>query len=114
MFWREHAPPHFHALYPEHEALIDIHTLEVIGGRLPKRALSLFIEWVIGHREGLIEDWKFSAKPSSCRNGARLWSDRHCPVDSQGVQNTAWLPVGGNLSRRHRGSSRFFGTSNGP
>ena len=58
MFWREHAPPHFHALYPEHEALIDIHTLEVIGGRLPKRALSLFIEWVIGHREGLIEDWK--------------------------------------------------------
>lgn len=24
MFWREHAPPHFHALYAEHEALIDI------------------------------------------------------------------------------------------
>jgi len=22
MFWREHAPPHFHALYAEHEALI--------------------------------------------------------------------------------------------
>lgn len=29
MFWREHAPPHFHALYAEHEALIDIRTLEV-------------------------------------------------------------------------------------
>jgi hypothetical protein len=24
MFWREHAPPHFHALYGEFEALIDI------------------------------------------------------------------------------------------
>jgi hypothetical protein len=24
MFWREHAPPHFHALYGEYEALIDI------------------------------------------------------------------------------------------
>lgn len=24
MFWREHAPPHFHALYAEYEALIDI------------------------------------------------------------------------------------------
>ena len=35
MFWREHAPPHFHALYGEHEALIDIRTLEVIQGRLP-------------------------------------------------------------------------------
>jgi len=25
IFWREHGPPHFHALYAEHEALIDIH-----------------------------------------------------------------------------------------
>ena len=41
MFWREHAPPHFHALYAEHEALIDIRTLENIKGSLPKRALAL-------------------------------------------------------------------------
>lgn len=39
MFWREHAPPHFHALYGEHEALIDIRTLEVTKGSLPRRAL---------------------------------------------------------------------------
>ncbi|CRI63794.1 conserved hypothetical protein [Thiocapsa sp. KS1] len=58
MFWREHAPPHFHALYAEHEALIDIRTLEVIGGRLPKRALALTIEWATEHREELTEDWK--------------------------------------------------------
>lgn len=32
MFWREHSPPHFHALYGEFEALIDIRTLDVIGG----------------------------------------------------------------------------------
>jgi hypothetical protein len=57
MFWREHAPPHFHALYGEHEALIDIHTLELIGGRLPKRALSLTIEWAIEHRQELMENW---------------------------------------------------------
>ena len=30
MFWREHAPPHFHAMYGEYETLIDIRTLEVI------------------------------------------------------------------------------------
>jgi Domain of unknown function (DUF4160) len=24
MFWQDHAPPHFHALYAEHEALIDL------------------------------------------------------------------------------------------
>ena len=44
MFWREHAPPHFHALYAEHEALIDIRTLEVVGGSLPRRTLNLTIE----------------------------------------------------------------------
>jgi hypothetical protein len=27
MFWRDHEPPHFHALYAEHEVLIDIRTL---------------------------------------------------------------------------------------
>ncbi len=27
MFWSDHAPPHFHALYAEHEVLIDIRTL---------------------------------------------------------------------------------------
>jgi hypothetical protein len=52
MFWREHAPPHFHALYAEHEALIDIRTLEVIGGSLPRieaprvlRRLQLLRRW---------------------------------------------------------------------
>jgi len=57
MFWREHAPPHFHALYGEHEALIDVRTLEVIAGKLPRRALALTIEWAAEHRSPLIEDW---------------------------------------------------------
>jgi len=57
MFWREHAPPHLHAMYGEHEAQIDIRTLEVIVGQLPKRALNLTIEWAIEHRVELVEDW---------------------------------------------------------
>ena len=57
MFWREHAPPHFHALYGEYEALIDIRTLEVIGGSLPRRALALTVEWAFEHRKELMEDW---------------------------------------------------------
>lgn len=57
MFWGEHAPPHFHALYGEHEALIDIRTLEVIRGHLPRRALALTIEWANEHRDELMEDW---------------------------------------------------------
>ena len=58
MFWREHAPPHFHALYAEHEALIDIRTLAVIRGSLPRRALTLVREWATLHRNELMEDWR--------------------------------------------------------
>jgi hypothetical protein len=52
---------HFHALYAEHEALIDIRTLEVIEGGLPKRALALVLEWASEHRSELMEDWQLCA-----------------------------------------------------
>ena len=58
MFWDEHAPPHFHALYTEHEALIDIQTLSVIRGSLPRRALAMVLEWASEHRVELMEDWE--------------------------------------------------------
>jgi hypothetical protein len=48
---------HFHALYAEHEALIDIRTLDVIEGSLPRRALALMLEWASEHRAELMEDW---------------------------------------------------------
>jgi hypothetical protein len=65
MFWRKHAPPHFHALYAGHEALIDIRALDVIGGSLPRRALNLTIEWAIAHRDELIEDWNLCQSKQS-------------------------------------------------
>ena len=37
----DHPPPHFHAIYGEHEAKIGIETLERIEGKLPRRALGL-------------------------------------------------------------------------
>ena len=58
MFWDEHAPPHFHALYAEHEVLINIRTFEIIEGKLPRRALALVLEWAQSHREALLEDWE--------------------------------------------------------
>ena len=45
MFWNDHAPPHFHALYSEFEVIIDIRTLEVIKETMPRRALTLVLEW---------------------------------------------------------------------
>ena len=68
MFWRDHAPPHFHALYAEFEAQIDIRTLEVIEGYLPKRALALVLEWASDHRSELTEDGSYAA---GCRRRRR-------------------------------------------
>jgi hypothetical protein len=57
MFWREHPPPHFHALYGEYEATIDLRDLRVLRGSLPRRAMALVLEWAAEHREELMEDW---------------------------------------------------------
>lgn len=38
MYFADHAPPHFHARYAEHEALIAIESGAVIAGSLPRRA----------------------------------------------------------------------------
>lgn len=58
MFWRDHGPPHFHAIYAEHEAVIDIRELRVVRGSLPRRALALVLEWATEHRNELMEDWE--------------------------------------------------------
>lgn len=72
MFWREHSPPHFHALYGDDEALIDIRTLEVIAGSLPRRALGLTIEWAVEHRAELMEDWNLCQSKQMPRKIAPL------------------------------------------
>jgi hypothetical protein len=57
MFFDDHPPPHFHAQYGENQAEIAIDTLEVIAGGLPRRSLSLVLEWAALHRQELREDW---------------------------------------------------------
>ena len=47
MFWDDHAPPHFHVMYAEYEVSIDIETLKVTKGHMPRRALALVLEWGI-------------------------------------------------------------------
>ena len=58
MFWRDHAPPHFHAIYQGNDVMINIQTLEVIEGKLPRRILNLIQEWATLNRDALWEDWK--------------------------------------------------------
>ncbi len=61
MYYDEHNPPHFHAYYAEHEAMISIESLAVLQGRLPKRARALVVEWATEHRQALLDDWHLAA-----------------------------------------------------
>jgi hypothetical protein len=62
MFWKDHAPPHFHALYAEHEALFDLRDFRVMRGSLPHRAMALVLEWATEHREELMENWNLCSR----------------------------------------------------
>jgi hypothetical protein len=58
-FYRpDHPPPHFHAMYGEHEARIELETLRVINGRLPMRALRLVRTWARLHGDELRANWE--------------------------------------------------------
>ncbi|MCA9289352.1 MAG: DUF4160 domain-containing protein [Phycisphaerales bacterium] len=57
MFYRDHAPPHFHAYYQDAEALIDIRTFALLEGRLPPRQLGLAVEWAAKRQAELLRNW---------------------------------------------------------
>lgn len=57
MFFDEHAPPHFHVQYAEHKAVVNIHSLEVTEGKLPRRAQELVLDWAELHQAKLLENW---------------------------------------------------------
>ena len=62
MYFNDHAPPHFHAKYGEHEALLRINPLGILEGYLPPRALSLVMEWAAVHQQELMNDWELAEK----------------------------------------------------
>jgi hypothetical protein len=53
MYYRDHASPHFHAIYGEFEATVSIGTGEVLDGRLLRLARSLVAEWAATHQDEL-------------------------------------------------------------
>lgn len=65
MFYSDHNPPHFHAEYGEHKALVDIQNACVIRGALPNRQLKLALAWCELHKDELMQNWELArdAKP---------------------------------------------------
>jgi hypothetical protein len=58
MYFSDHVPPHFHAVYGEYEAVYTIETLEILRGTLPRRAHSMVIEWASLYRREVWENWQ--------------------------------------------------------
>lgn len=59
MFYSDHGVPHFHAVYGEHEAWIEIES-GTVHGALPPRALRLVLEWAELHKAELLENWQLA------------------------------------------------------
>lgn len=68
MFWNDHPPAHFHAIYGSHEAIIEIETSEMIAGSLPLGADSLVKQWIELHRNELKEDWELARAKQPLRS----------------------------------------------
>ena len=63
MFHDDHAPPHFHAVYGEHELVVGIAPIAVLKGAAPPRVRSMALEWAASHQQELLGDWE------RCRKG---------------------------------------------
>jgi len=58
LYYKDHPPPHFHAQYGKHAAQIDIRTLEVIAGSLPRPQLALVLAWGFLRQRELMQAWE--------------------------------------------------------
>lgn len=56
----EHNPPHIHAYYNEHKAIIDLNSCELTDGSLPNKQRKLVEAWTVLHQEELLADWNLA------------------------------------------------------
>lgn len=61
MYYRDHAPAHFHAVYGDYEITIEIES-GMVNGEFPKRALAHVQEWREMHKAELLADWGLAQK----------------------------------------------------
>ena len=68
MHFNEHGVPHFHAHYGKQRASIEILTLQLIEGEIPKRALAHVLEWAFEHRNELKQNWELAINGQSTKS----------------------------------------------
>lgn len=58
MFYDDHPPPHFHVIYADYTAIIELNSLALLKGELPARAHGLVVEWARMHQKELKSQWQ--------------------------------------------------------
>lgn len=58
MYFNDHSPPHFHAIYGGQEVQVGINPITVLHGKLPRRAKSMVVEWAALYQRELMENWR--------------------------------------------------------
>ena len=71
MYWRDHAPPHFHAKYEDDEVTIEIEC-GIVVGRLAPKAIALIQEWRLLRRAELLVDWELARQKRTLHRIAPL------------------------------------------
>ena len=71
MFCSEHGVAHFHAVYGEHEILVELES-GTIHGEFPPRALRVVLGWANLHKQELIENWQLARQGQPLKRIARL------------------------------------------
>jgi len=56
-YYDEHPPPHFHAEYAEDEAMIDVDSLEIVAGTLPRPQYRRVVAWARTRKSALLRAW---------------------------------------------------------
>ena len=57
MYFDDHPPPHFHAIYGQNEIQVAINPITILRGKLPRRAESMVFEWAALHQQELMDNW---------------------------------------------------------
>jgi hypothetical protein len=58
MYYSDHAPPHMHAEYGEHELVVAFAPIMILAGSVPFRMRSMVLEWAALHQQELLQDWE--------------------------------------------------------
>ena len=62
MYYDDHPPPHFHAKYGKHEVQVDISSMKVIAGSLPRPQLAFVVAWGLLNQGALFKAWEAVTK----------------------------------------------------